>query len=544
MERVASLIIFLLFIPTSIRKALLLIYWWQVKEYRFDRFWVFLKTKEGKRIFATPSFWVKLFILLSFPLAMILKKYTALFVLLVGFLFLFEDLIFTFELFKRKFRKPVFTLRAKRILATSSVVIFSGLLIGYGTGLFLNFFYWSVLLLALDKLTPLAMVVGIACTQILVNRTKRREVEGAKKLINEAFARDLISIGITGSYGKTTTKEFLATILAKKFKVAKTTGSENTEFGIARKIMASVKKDTDIFVAEMGAYKKGEVAKLADITQPKVGIISGISPQHLVLFGSLRNLLETKYELIDSLPSEGVAIFNGQSRHCLQLAKKKRPQKTIIYQTGKPKNIYYDVLWADKVKVGKKSISFRTHWKDETVEFKAKLLGEQFVENILGAAAVALALGMNLREIRNAVDLLKPVARTMEPIKSGKGYTLIDDSYSTNPAGFSAALDFLDKAKFRKKFVITPGIIELGKESCKIHRSLGRRLAKIVNLVILTSTDFVNELGGGMGVKAASKLVVEKSPSMIMQLLGEAKENDVILIEGRIPESVRRELIK
>lgn len=543
MEQNINLILLAIFVPRSVREILLHTYWWQVKEYRFDRLWVFLRTKEGKRIFTPPASWVKLFVLLSFPLALIAEGYSAFYVLILGFIFLFEDLVFAFEIFGRKIRKPVFTLRAKRIVVTSSVLIFGGLFLGYEAGLFINVFFWSVLLLALDKLAPFTVPAGIAWTQVSVNQTKKKEVNQARQRISKA--ENIISIGITGSYGKTSTKEFLANILSKKFNVAKTTGSENTEFGIARKIMRNVKNETEVFIAEMGAYKKGEIARLAKIVSPKIGIITGISPQHLELFGSLDNLIEAKYELIKLLPQDGIAIFNGDNNYCLKLAKRKRNQRTIIYRLGKPGTLINNVLWADKIKIGRELITFRAHWNGKEAIFKIKLLGKQSVENILGASACALALGMSLGEISSALKTIRPVLRTMEPIKSKSGFLVIDDSYSSNPNGFNVALDYLEAVKFRKIFVVTPGIIELGNETEKIHKKLGSRLAKIADLVILTSRDFVNDIKVGMGKEANSKLLVGKDSDNVYRLLvSEIKKDDVVLIEGRIPESLRQKLIE
>lgn len=542
MEQITILIILLLFIPRSVREVLLLTYWWQVKEYRLDRLWAFLKTKEGRGV-APPLSWVKFFLLLSFPYFLFLKKFLFLFIFFVGLAFFIEDFIFVKEVWEHRARKPVFTLRARRIIATSAVLIFATIVAGYQLGLFLNAFLWAALLLAIDKLIPFVLPLGILWTQVSVNQTKNREVSLAKQKLSQA--KNLITIGITGSYGKTSTKEILATILKSKFRVAVTSGSENTEFGIARKIMAKVKKNTEVFVAEMGAYKKGEIAKLSDIVRPKIGLITGISPQHLELFGSLGNLMEAKYELMESLPHDGVAIFNGNHNHCLKLAKKKPDQKTIIYRLSKPGKLIKNVLWADKIKIGRELVTFRAHWNDKEAVFKVRLLGRQFVENILGASACAIALGMSLSEISSALHTIKPVSRTMEPIKWKSGFLVIDDSYSSNPNGFNAALDYLKKVKFRRKFVITPGIIELGNESEKIHKKLGGRLAKIADLVILTSRDFVNEIKIGMGGYANSKLLVEKDSNNAYGLLArEAKKDDVVLIEGRIPESLRLKLIE
>lgn len=540
MEQITSLVLLLLFVPRSARELLLHAYWWQVKEYRLDRFLVFLKTKEGRRVVAPPLSWIKLFLLLSSPLVLFTRGYLLLFLFLVGLLFLVEDLIFARALLERRVRKPVFTLRAKRIIGTGVVFSFVLLGVGYQLGFWPNTFAWAVLLLLTDKLIPFSIPAGIGWTQLLVNRTKRREVREAREKLEKA--KDLVSVGITGSYGKTSTKEFLSEILSSKFRVAKTTGSENTEFGIARKIEKFVNQNTQVFVAEVGSYKKGEIKRLTDIVRPKIGIITGIAPQHLELYGSLKNLKEAKYELIEALPENGVAIFNAASPGALKLARKTKRVKTLIYQVGKPK-VAKGVVWADGIRVGKDKVSFLVHWGKTSTRFNLKLLGAQFVENVLGATACALALGMTLAQVAKAAEKIRPVSRTMEPKRLGTGALVIDDTYSSNPQGFEAALDWLQKADFKSVVVITPGIIELGKESQKIHKRLGVKLARVADQVFLTSADFYQPLLSGMG-KTSDRLKLEKDPRAILEGLSGQGKGDVILLEGRVPEAVREKLIQ
>lgn len=542
MAQIINLVLLLLFIPRTIRELLLSAYWWQVKEHRPDRFWVFLKTSEGKANFTPLFFWIKLFILFSFPLILFVRGYLFLFIFLVGLIFLVEDFFLVKELVTRKIRKPVFTLRVNRILATGVILILLAVLGAYWLNLYSNTLEWTIFLLVADKFALTTTPLGIAWTAVSVARRKKREVKEARLKIESI--PNLVPVGITGSYGKTSTKEFLAQILSTKFRAAKTTGSENTEFGIARKIQANIKKDTQIFVAEMGAYKKGEIKRLTDIVRPKIGIITGIAPQHLELFGSLKNIMEAKYELIEALPEDGTAIFNGSNPYCRLLAQKTKKVKTLIYQVGRPKDGTTNKLWAENVRVARDKLTFLVHWGQKKLQFKAYLLGSQFVENLLAASACALIMGMELSEISKAIQRIPHLERTMEPHYLTGGTLLVDDTYNTNPAGFMTALNFIETVNFEKKFVITPGIIELGQENKRIHKNLGTRLAKIADKVYLTSSDFQKFIKLGMD-KNFHKLILEKNIDLIVNALKyEIGSDDVILLEGRIPEVLRQKLLE
>ena len=148
-----------------------------------------------------------------------------------------------------------------------------------------------------------------------------------KILINKAEEKrlkfkNLLVIGITGSFGKTSTKEFLATILSEKFKVLKTREHQNSEVGMSQCILHELKQEHEIFVCEMGAYNKGGIKLLCDIAKPKIGILTGINEQHMATFGSQENIIKTKYELIESLPEDGIAFFNARNKYCLELYQK------------------------------------------------------------------------------------------------------------------------------------------------------------------------------------------------------------------------------
>lgn len=455
--------------------------------------------------------------------------------LLLLFISLFIlDGIVVWKAASRSLRKPVFTIRAKRLFATSAA----------STLLVLLTYFWypyqPVLVLLLSELAILiSPFLGVFWTAPIVNAVKRKEISAAQKRLVK-FKPTVI--GITGSYGKTTTKEFVFHLLAQKYKTAKTTGSENTEFGIARKTIRFVTNKVKYFVVEMGAYKKGEIAKLAEIVHPKIGIITGIEPQHLSLFGSLQNIMKTKYELIESLPKDGVAIFNYSNKRCRQMAKwaKKRNIKTYGYAlktkgklTDKPD------LVARIKKATPKGIDFEVKFRKERKMLSAPVRGVHFIENLAGAILLSRILGVGWEKIKNGCQTITLPEKTMQVYQLASGAIIIDDSYNSTPASFNSALEYLGLFKDRTKYIITPGIIELGEQSEAIHKEIGRKAKNLAEAIIMTSPDFYKFVQKGLGRKTKILHLIEE-PEKIKKRLKKItdRNNTVLLLEGRVPSYI------
>lgn len=276
----------------------------------------------------------------------------------------------------------------------------------------------------------------------------------------------LLVIGVTGSFGKTTTKDALAAVLALKYRVLKTAGTQNTLIAVAQTILRRLTSSHQVFVVEMGAYRRGEIKAICNLVKPQIGILTGINEQHLDLFGSLANIQAAKYELIDSLPKNGLAIFNSHA---------------------------------------------------------------------LAALAVAKYLGISRSAALKALQSIK--ADRIDQFTRRK-ITFLDDSYSSNPAGFQLALDRLGQLP-GKKLVITPGIIELGPVSYQIHYHLGQLLKQLSATVILTAPDAAAAITEGLGEK--NKLKVFESPThLITWLKQNLPDYSAVLLEGRLPISIQK----
>lgn len=511
-----TLFILILWSIQALRQTLIWAYWLQVKEYRLDRSKILLESKEGLK---------------NLEIEAIIFKFTALFIaLFIGFdlpiilLFVWLNIKFTNELVTRTVRKPAFTLRMGEILVTSLVGMAFILMLSSQSGILA-----STLVLG-ESLLLILPFVGIAWTTPLIRRSKNKVIENAKSRLGRIKPN---VVGITGSYGKSTTKEFTSHILSFKYRTEKTEKNLNTDWGVARKA-ASLRPDTQVFVVEMGAYKKGEIKLIAEIVKPRIGIITGIEPQHLSLFGSMENIKSAKYELIESLPQDGIAIFNVTNPACRELAERARSEGRKIYTYAVDSKEEAD-LRARIRKEKTESVTFRLKIGKKEMEITAPIKGKHFVENILAGILVARELKIDWEQIREAVKNIDKVGKTLSVYKK-EAATIIDDSYNATPAAFSSALDYL--SLYRKtKILVTSGIIELGERSDEIHREVGRHAGKIADEIVLTNSDFEKSFQEGLG-ENTNKLRVIMGEKLVDMLRYYLSKDCVILVEGRMPARV------
>ncbi len=441
----------------------------------------------------------------------------------------------------QKIRKIIFSLhgiRYPKLTKKTVIILVSGILIGFLILFYLfslpgYLFYLALLILVI--LAPIIFSLLVLFFQIPTTVLIKRILKKAKEK-REEF-KDLLVIGITGSYGKTSTKEFLAAILEEKFKILKTPEHQNTDPGIARCILNNLTSEHQIFIVEMAAYGLGEIKPPCRMVQPKIGILTGINEQHIALFGSQENIINTKFELIESLPENGIAIFNWDNKFI---------KSRIKGQESKVKNQRFCSvkeklnIWAEDIKVEKEFISFKVSSKNGgSANFKVNLLGRQNIENILLAACCAQELGMSLGEISRACSKIKPEQGAMEILKKN-GLTILDSSYSANPDGVIADLDYL-KVYSGKRIIVMPCLIELGRSSKEVHRRIGRKIGEVCNLAIITTKERFKEIQEGAiekGMKKENILFIENPKEIIERINIFCKQNDVVLLEGRVPKQL------
>lgn len=400
---------------------------------------------------------------------------------------------------------------------------------GGAVGLSLGLAAGLALLPALLTVATLIVWPGQVVGAALLLRAARRKLRASNARV----------IGITGSYGKTSTKEFVSTLLAARYRVLKTPESYNTALGIARVLLRDLRSDHDYIVVELGAYKPGEIRRLCQLVRPRIGVLTAIGPQHLERFGSIERIAAAKYELIESLPADGVAVFNADDPRCRALAARTAGQ-VIRYSVQEPPGP--DVhLAAGQVAHGQRCMSFTLQDNDgATQPVTVALLGLTNVSNVLAAAAVARLCGLSLAEIAGAARDIEPVPHRLQPIDGAGGVLVIDDAYNSNPVGAAAALDVLAAVPGRRKVLVTPGMVELGERHAVEHETLGRRAAAVCDIVVLVGPARTAPILAGLRAAAlpAEHVIVVASlaeaTARLSTLLG---PGDVVLFENDLPDT-------
>lgn len=443
---------------------------------------------------------------------------------------------------KYESKKPlVFTSRAKRLYGISmGLVAADFLIVLLLVKVFLKdvtdyFPLWAGILSVVYYFCSYYMAGAIYIANPIEKNINQKYYTVASNKIKNM--KNVKSIGITGSYGKTSTKFFSATILSEKYKVLNTPESYNTPMGISKIINNDLDENFDIFIAELGATKVGDIDEVAKLTNPEIGIITSIGPCHLETFKSIDNIMRTKYELIENLPDDGVAIFNYDNEYVKKLADKTFKEK-ILYGI---ENIEDTDVFATDIKVSSKGSTFSLCIKGlGTIECETRLLGAHNIHNILAGAAIAKVMGLTLQEIKMGISKIESVEHRLQLIDPGTGVIVIDDAFNSNPDGAKAALDVLDSFKDNRKIIVTPGMVELGEIEEKENEKFGENIAKVCDIAILVGKKRTTPIYNGLKRKTFNEdnLYVVNSldeASELMKTL--TKVGDVVLFENDLPDT-------
>ena len=348
-------------------------------------------------------------------------------------------------------------------------------------------------------------------------------------------------LGITGSFGKTSVKFISDTILSEGLRVKNTPSSFNTPMGLSKIINNELERDREVFIAELGAKVPGEIHEVAELVQPDIGIITAIGPTHMHLFKTIENIQKTKYELIEDLPEDGIAIFNYDNDYVKPLADKTK-KKTYRYGT---KDIEKLDVYADDIKVNEGGSEFILHIKGAgEIKCSTKLLGVHNISNLLASATAAHVLGLTLEEIQRGISKVEPVEHRLSLIPSSNNTIVIDDAFNSNPVGFRAALDVLREFKDHRKIIITPGMVELGDMEEDENRKIGQVMADVLDLAILVGKKRTLPIYEGLKDKNFDEEKIYRVSS-----LNEATEvlakismpGDVVLFENDLPDNYNEE---
>lgn len=425
-----------------------------------------------------------------------------------------------------KAKKPlVFTARVKRLLVTqallTAVVLWRVWLLPVG---------WDAIMLSVFSLVIWAWI-GLAniINTPLEKRIAQWYVNDARRRLNDHSR--LTVIGVTGSYGKTSTKTFLHALLSARYNVLMTPESFNTTMGVVRTVREHLRPSHDIFIAEMGAKNRGDIREICDLVSPQYGIITSIGEQHLETFRTVGNIIATKFELADALPENGCLFTCGDNAYIRDRLAENSPRcETVVYGF---KNA--DVVITD-YRVDLNGCTFTVQIGDERQTFTTKLLGAHNLQNLAACIAVAHRLGISLSEMVYPIRLLKPVQHRLQLLPNG----YIDDAYNANPAGFRSALDVLRQFE-AQRVLVTPGMVELGERQEALNRELGEYAADCCDIAILVGERQAPPLKEGLlkGGFATENLHVVATLQEGLALLQQlpANEKRIVLLENDLPDN-------
>ncbi len=421
------------------------------------------------------------------------------------------------------------TSRVKRLSVTIFILYLIPLILANAFDFGIFMFIYSVMIFINYFVVYISNIINIPIEKYVFHYYKSKAVKKLKLMNNMEV------IGITGSYGKTSSKNILKDILSVKFNALATPHNYNTQYGLILTINNYLDKFNDVFIAEMGAFKRGRIKLLCDLVKPKYGIITTIGKAHLDTFGSVSNIQKGKFELIESLPSDGVAILNKDDELQCSYELKNDCQVIWIGIDNKKADIY-----ASDIKMNRDGMNFLVHFKNKKkpVKFHTKLLGKPNIYNILAGIAFGNYLKMTDKELQLGVEKIKPIEHRLE-LKKLPNYTIIDDAYNSNPVGANMALDVLNLMD-GIKVVVTPGMIELGEEQDTLNKEFGEHISKVADLVILVGEKQTKPIYNGLiesgynpkkikvinNVKDAFKIIDDKN----------FKKEAYILLENDLPD--------
>ena len=357
-----------------------------------------------------------------------------------------------------------------------------------------------------------AFVVGDALTALQRLAAGRRERRRTKV------------IGVTGSVGKTTTKEIAAAVLSAKYDVLKNEANYNNEIGLPLTVLEMTHRH-ERAVLEMGMYAPGEIRTLCEIARPEVGVVTNVGPAHLERLGSMEAIAAAKAELPESLPPHGFAVFNADDPLVMTMVERTKAQP-VTYGTSPDAA----ARATDIESRGLEGVSFTIHWDGSTARSETKLPGRHIVSNALAAAAVGLTDGMSLGDVATALAEMEPPLRVTTHRAKGGG-TIIDDTYNAGPASMAAALDLLAEIPGRR-IAVLGDMRELGPAEREEHRAVGRRAAEAATVI-----HAVGELAELIAEAARAEGHRETHHWPTKEAAGEAvaadlREDDVVLLKA------------
>jgi UDP-N-acetylmuramoyl-tripeptide--D-alanyl-D-alanine ligase len=351
-------------------------------------------------------------------------------------------------------------------------------------------------------------------------------------------------IGITGSYGKTSTKAILGSLLEAIEPTFWTPGSINTEMGITRQVRENLKRQQRLAIIEMGAYQIGSVAKLCRLTPPDAGLVTAVGVMHLERFGGIENIYKAKCELPQAIDPNGLLVCNGDNPGARKMAGEYPKATTVLY--GLEPELGHLDCWMSEIEATMDGTTFNLHWHNEIYAGFTKLLGVPMLSNLVGAFAMCCALGKNPEYVIAAIRSIEPANNRLNLRKNGDGF-ILDDSYNSNPIGFASALEVLEGLPGGRKILMTPGMVELGDLQAAENRQVALKAAEVCDLVIVVGDTNKQDLLTGLkegGLSEDKILIFDNRDKALAHLMSKEFKQpaDMILIENDLPDLYEAEV--
>jgi UDP-N-acetylmuramoyl-tripeptide--D-alanyl-D-alanine ligase len=345
-------------------------------------------------------------------------------------------------------------------------------------------------------------------------------------------------IGITGSYGKSSTKAMLAHLLQMHAPTLAASGSINTVMGVTRHIREDLVPGHRFLIVEMGAYAVGSIRRLCALTPPSAGIITAVGDMHLERFGSTEAIMQAKAELAHAVPPGGLLVINADSPNALRIARQSTNRRVLLYGERHPDSLQTRL---EDVRFTARGTHFVLRTPDRAFTCFTPLLGRPIVLNLAGAFTMAVAVGADPEVMVAAFRTLKPVANRLEVVEEA-GVTWIRDAYNSNQFGFRAALEVAAALPVSRRFFVTPGVIELGREQHAVNRALTAEAATVCDhTLVVSETNRTAFVEGHHDAGRDDRLIAVPNRTEAFRWLHEhLHEGDLVVLENDLPDLYER----
>lgn len=516
---IVTIIALLFYIGVALKYELQML---QQNSYRNNRFWNWFRSSDS----------------MTSP-----RRLTMYFLLLVGFTSFTPDIInifttivlvwFAIRELRIKYKKPlVFTHRATRLYVAAwalIAVVVALICLLYSSSA-------HILIVTLLAMAALSWIIIMMANVVMIpveTQINKSFYNDAKNIL--ASMPNLTIIGVTGSYGKTSTKHYLYRILSEKYNVLMTPGSYNTTMGVIRTIREMMKPYYDIFIVEMGAKQIGDIKEICQLVNPRIGIVTAVGEQHLESFKTIENVQRTKFELVDALPATGLAVVNNDFPY---IVNRKVDHVPVVRYALAPGADFH----VKSIEYGELETSFTIVGKDKSIDLTTKLVGECNLSNLMAAVIVAMYLDVPEKSIRYGVSQIEQVEHRLNMKRTPGGLSIIDDAFNSNPDGARMALDVLRRITTGKRIVITPGMIELGDKQKEYNHQFGVQMSSAADYVMVVGTYNREAILAGLeeGGMDESKIFLAESFTMAQaRLMQIARAGDVVLYENDLPDTFK-----